>query len=152
MRPLIAALALAATLAGCATAPPAPSAGGWSFDYDAAQSLAIATQREPGGAVTATFTCRAPSGDLTITDYTLPSASRATVTVGGFEMQAPARGETVDGRAALVVPLPQSPPALAAVREGVSMMVSAGGRRHALAAGAARHFQLVAQSCWPTGS
>jgi len=152
MRTLLAAAVVSAALAGCATAPPAPSAGGWSFDYDAAESLAIATQREPGGTVTATFTCRAPNGDLTITDFTLPGASRATVTVGGFEMQAPARSETVAGRAALVVPLPQSPPALAAVREGVAMTIGAGGRRHALAAGAARHFQLVAQSCWPSGS
>lgn len=146
MRWIIAALALS-SLAACASAP-TPSSGGWSYGYDAGRGLATATQREPGGSTSATFTCRPPNGDLTITDYTLAGSGEATIRVGSYEMRASARSE--GGR--LVIALPQSPPALAAAVPGAAMSISAGGSTHALAPGAAERFSEVANACWQRGS
>ncbi len=148
MRIALAAAALS-FLAACATAPATPSAGGWSLAYDARNGETVATQREPGGAVTAAISCRAPNGDLRIADYTLAAAGgEARVTVGGMSVEAPARR---DG-GALVVSLAQSPPILAAVGNGAPMSVSAGGRTHALAQGASIKLREVALACWPQGS
>lgn len=148
MRFVIAA-SLCLALAACASAPMgAPDAGGWSIGYDPASRLATASQRDPSGRVTATFTCRGPDGDLMITDYGLSGASEATVTVGALSIRVPARS----GGGGLSIALPQRPPILSAAGNNAQMAIAAGGRSHVLAAGASLKLREVADACWPQGS
>lgn len=156
MRHLIAAAALLA-LSACASAPPpAASAGGWTYAYDAAHGQAIATQTEPNGSVSATFSCQPPTGDLVVADYSLARGAgdaQATIRVDTFSITVPARyGSGATGQPALLVPLPQRPPVLAAARAGVPMTIAVGGRSHELAEGAAQKLQEVAYACWTSGS
>ncbi|HVK80303.1 MAG TPA: hypothetical protein VM915_06800, partial [Verrucomicrobiae bacterium] len=46
---------------------------GWTYAY--VEGVATATQRDDRGRVTATMTCRPPTGDIVITDYTLARAA-----------------------------------------------------------------------------
>jgi hypothetical protein len=77
MRSFVAATLLALGLIGADGAHQAARAdeAGWTYAY--AGGVATATQRDDRGRVTATLTCRPPSGDIIITDYTLARDRRA---------------------------------------------------------------------------
>jgi hypothetical protein len=51
---------------------------GWSYAY--AEGVATATQRDDRGRITATMTCRPPTGDIVITDFTLGRHARRATT------------------------------------------------------------------------
>ncbi len=140
---------LAAAAFAAITLAAGPAAANWTFGYDTTAGLVTATNMD-GDDVAVSFTCRPPSGEILITDYTFGRVrgNQAAVRVGDLTINVPARGERVNRRRALVIPLPQSPPVLAAVREGVPMSVAIGGRTHELAAGAGVKLREVAQSCW----
>lgn len=146
MRQFIAAAALCA-LAACATAPSGPAPGGWSYAYDASAGLATATLVESGGSVAVKFTCRPPSGDLTIQDYTL-RGGEATITIGSYSTNADAQSG-----GPLTLAFPQSPPLLAAAAQpSAQISIRAGGRTHMLADGAGTKLREVANACWPQGN
>lgn len=150
MRKLIAA-------AVCAVALGAPSAvlaqqnqPGWSYAYT--DGVAAATQRDDRGRITATFTCRPPTGDIVVTDYTLgPRARRVTtaaVGLGNLTVNVPA---TVEGRgrqARVVINLPQRPPILAGANERDVVTVTVNNQSHTYAAGSAMRLKEVAYGCW----
>ena len=78
MRKLLAAAACVLTLAvpGVSSAQQA----GWQYAY--VDGVATATQSDDRGRVTATLTCRPPTGDIVITDYTLARAARLRAQLG----------------------------------------------------------------------
>ena len=53
---------------------PAQQQEGWTYAYT--EGVATATQRDSRGRVTATLTCRPPTGDIIVTDYTLAGEAR----------------------------------------------------------------------------
>ena len=63
MRKLLAACVCVVTLAAPAGAP-AQEREGWTYAY--VEGVATATQRNDDGRVTATLTCRPPTGDIVI--------------------------------------------------------------------------------------
>jgi len=142
---------LAAAAFAALTLAAGPAAANWTFGYDTTAGLVTATNMD-GNNVAVSFTCRPPTGEILITDYTLGRVrgTEAAVRVGDLTINVPARAERVNRRRAVVIPLPQSPPVLAAVREGVPMSVGIGGRTHELAPGAGVKLREVAQSCWVT--
>lgn len=149
MRKLIAAAACALAFA----APGAVSAQnqpGWQYAYT--EGVATATQRDDRGRVTATLTCRPPTGDIVITDYTLgPRARRvstAGVTLGNLTINVPA---TVEGRgrqARVLINLPQRPPILAGVQERDVITVTVNNQTHTYLAGSGIRLKEVAYACW----
>ncbi|MGE3142135.1 MAG: hypothetical protein AB7L65_02335 [Hyphomonadaceae bacterium] len=125
--------------------------GAWMYAYDTAAGMAVARQQDRRGDVAAMFSCRPPNGDLTIADFELgrQRTQTATVRIGDLSITVPARNDRVNGDRALVIPLPQSPPVLAGVREGAVMTISVGNRSHTLAQGAGQKLREVAYACWP---
>ena len=80
------------------------------------------------GRVTATLTCRPPTGDIVVTDYTLARDARgartAAVRIGAMSVNVPM---TLEGRGrnrAVVINLPQRPPILAAVQPNDRLSVT----------------------------
>lgn len=142
-----------ACLGLAAAVPAAAQSAAWSFVYDGGSGLATATMRDDGD-VAVTFTCQAPAGEIMVSDFTLGRgrASTATIRIGEFSMNVPSRVERVGRKRALVIPLPQSPPVLAAVGPDRAMTISAGGRSHTLAPGAGERLREVAYNCWSQGS
>jgi opacity protein-like surface antigen len=149
MRKLLAgavcALALAAPGAGVAQNQP-----GWSYAYT--EGVATATQRDDRGRVTATFTCRPPTGDIVVTDYTLgPRARRATtagVTLGNLTVNVPAAVEGRGRQARVVINLPQRPPILASAQERDVVTVTVNNQTHTYQPGSAMRLKEVAYGCW----
>ena len=149
MRILIAAAVCAFAFAapGAVMAQQSP---GWSYSYT--DGVAAATQRDDRGRVTATFTCRPPTGDIVITDYTLgPRARRvstAGVTLGNLTVNVPASVEGRGRQARVVINLPQRPPILAGVQERDVVTVTVNDATHAYQAGSALRLKEVAYGCW----
>lgn len=149
MRKLTAALACLAMLA-------VPSLGaaqeqeGWTYAY--AEGVATATQRDDRGRVTATFTCRPPTGDIIITDYSFGRAARnvstAAVRLGNLTVNIPA---TVEGRgrnARVLINLPQRPPILAGAQETDVVTVTVNNQERVYQRGSATRLREVAYACW----
>lgn len=155
MRRLAAAMIVALGLIGAGAAGQAARAdeGGWTYAY--AGGVATATQRDDRGRVTATLTCRPPTGDLIITDYTLTRDRRArtaSVGIGNMTINVPASVDRAENGRALIVRLPQRPPILAAVQPSDRLTVAVGGRSHTYLAGSATRMNEVAYACWQGGS
>lgn len=149
MRKLIAACVCAAALSAPAIAP-AQGQDGWSYAY--VEGVATATQRDDRGRVTATLTCRPPSGDIVIRDYTLVRRARgantAAVRIGAMQVNVPM---TLEGRGrdrAVVINLPQRPPILAAVQPTDRLSVTIGNETHTYLEGGPAKMREVAYACW----
>ena len=108
--------------------------------------------RDDRGRVTATFTCRPPTGDIIVTDYTLgPRARRVTtasVGLGNLTVNVPASVEGRGRQARVVINLPQRPPILAGANERDIVTVTVNNQAHAYLAGSATRLKEVAYGCW----
>lgn len=147
MRKTLAAVACVLVLAMPGVAPAQSS--GWTYAYT--NGVATATERD-GDRILATLTCRPPTGDIVITDYSLGRAGRrarqASVRIGAMSVNVPA---TVSGRgraAALVINLPQRPPILAAVQPNDRLSVTVNGQTHTFREGGPAKMREVAYGCW----
>ena len=127
---------------------------GWTYQY--IEGIAIATQRNLDGDVTATMTCRPPDGVLVITDHTFNRAARgvetAAVRVGALSINVPAESQGRGRRARVTVDLPQSPPVLAGVRAEDELSVTVNGTTHTYGRGSGQQMKDVAYACWTGGS
>lgn len=142
---LVAALVLAAP-----GVSPAQEREGWSYAYT--NGVATATQRDDNGRVTATLTCRPPTGDIVVTDFTLARRARnartADVRIGVMSVNVPM---TLQGRGrnrSVVINLPQRPPILAAVQPNDRLSVTVNGQTHTYLAGGPEKMKEVAWACW----
>jgi hypothetical protein len=140
----------------CAAALVAPSVSsgqereGWSYAYT--DGVATATQRDGRGRVTATLTCRPPTGDIVVTDYTLARSARgartAAVRIGAMSVNVPM---TLEGRGrnrAVVINLPQRPPILAAVQPNDRLSVTVNNQTATYLEGGPQKMKEVAYACW----
>lgn len=123
-----------------------------SITYAYVEGVATATQRDDDGRVTATMTCRPPTGDIVISDFTLARSARratiATVGVGAMSVNVPM---TLEGRGrnrAVTINLPQRPPILAGVQPTDRVTVTVNGQTHTYLAGSANRMKEVAFACW----
>lgn len=140
----------------CALAVAAPSAGhaqsqaGWSYEY--VNGVATATERDERGRVTATLTCRPPTGDIVISDYTLVRAARRATTsavrIGAMSINVPSRVEGRGRDRALTINLPQRPPILAAVQPTDQLSVTINNETHTFRDGGPQKMKEVAYACW----
>lgn len=119
---------------------------GWSYAY--VDGVATATETDGRGRVTATLTCRPPTGDIVITDYSANGRTRRATTVavriGALSVNVPSRSE---GRA-LVISLPQRPPILAAVQPTDRLSVTVGNDTRTFQDGGPTRMKEVAYACW----
>ncbi|ANP47526.1 hypothetical protein [Candidatus Viadribacter manganicus] len=140
----------------CAAAMAVPSVSsaqqqeGWSYAYT--DGVATATQRDNRGRVTATLTCRPPTGDIVVTDYTLARNARnartAAVRIGVMSVNVPM---TLEGRGrnrTVVINLPQRPPILAAVQPNDRLSVTVNNQTVTYLEGGPARMREVAYGCW----
>lgn len=148
MRKLVAAIVFAAALAAPSMAPAQNSA--WTYAY--VDGVATATQRDDRGRVTATLTCRPPTGDIVVTDYTLGRhgrrATTSAVRIGAMSVNVPSRVEGRGRNQALVINLPQRPPILAAVQPTDRLSVTVNNQTHTYLEGGPNRMKEVAYACW----
>jgi len=148
MRKLLAAAACVLTLAvpGVSSAQQA----GWQYAY--VDGVATATQSDDRGRVTATLTCRPPTGDIVITDYTLARAARrqthAAVRIGAMSVNVPMQTAGRGRSAAVTINLPQRPPILAAVQPTDQLSVTINNQTHTYLDGGPTRMKEVAYACW----
>lgn len=146
MRKLLAACVCVLAL----SAPAMAQQEGWTYAYT--DGVATATQRNDDGRVTATLTCRPPTGDIVIHDYTLGRAGRraqtAAVRIGAMQVNVPSAVEGRGRNAALVINLPQRPPILAAVQPNDRLSVTVGDETHTYLEGGPARMREVAYGCW----
>lgn len=144
------AAAVCALAFGAAGSVSAQNQPGWSYAYT--DGVATATQRDDRGRITATFTCRPPTGDIVVTDYTLgPRARRVTtaaVGLGNLTVNIPASVEGRGRQARVVINLPQRPPILAGANERDVVTVTVNNQSHTYLAGSAMRLKEVAYGCW----
>jgi hypothetical protein len=142
---LVSALALAAP--GVA---PAQQQAGWSYAY--VDGVATATQRDERGRVTATLTCRPPTGDIVVTDFTLARSARgartAAVRIGAMSVNVPMSLEGRGRNRSVVINLPQRPPILAAVQPSDRLSVTVNNETHTYLDGGPQRMREVAYACW----
>jgi hypothetical protein len=147
MRKLLAACVCIATLASVA---PAQAQEGWTYAY--IEGVATATQRDQHDRVTATLTCRPPTGDIVIHDYTLVRRARgsstAAVRIGAMQVNVPMSLEGRGRDRAVVINLPQRPPILAAVQPTDRLSVTIGNETHTYLDGGPTKMREVAYACW----
>lgn len=148
MRKLLAALVGLAAFSVPGVSP--AQQAGWTYAYT--NGVATATERDDRGRVTSTLTCRPPTGDIVITDYTMARAARragtVAVRIGAMTVHVPG---TVQGRGrerALVINLPQRPPILAAVQPTDRLSVTVNNQTHTFSEGAPAKMAEVAYGCW----
>jgi hypothetical protein len=129
---------------------PAQQREGWSYAY--LEGVATATQRGRDGNVTATLTCRPPTGDIVVTDYTLARAARraetAAVRIGALSVNVPMSLEGRGRDRAVVINLPQRPPILAAVQPNDRLSVTVNSETHTYLEGGPARMREVAYACW----
>lgn len=149
MRKLVVGVVCAVAMAVPSVAP-AQQQGGWSYAY--VEGVATATQRDSRGRVTATLTCRPPTGDIVVTDYTLVRNARnartAAVRIGAMSVNVPM---TLEGRGrnrGVVINLPQRPPILAAVQPNDRLSVTVNNETHTYMDGGPAKMREVAYACW----
>jgi hypothetical protein len=149
MRKLLAAGVVVLTLAIPGMAP-AQQQQGWSYDY--IDGVATATERDNHGRVTATLTCRPPTGDIVISDFTLvrpgQRARTSAVRVGAMQVNVPSRVEGRGRNAALTINLPQRPPILAAVQPTDQLSITVGNQTRTFQDGGPQKMKEVAYACW----
>lgn len=123
---------------------------GWTYAYT--DGVATATERDSNGRVTATLTCRPPTGDIVITDYSLARAGRrantAAVRIGALSVNVPASVQGRGRERALVINLPQRPPILAAVQPNDQLSVTVNNQTHTFRDGGPDKMKEVAYGCW----
>ncbi len=150
MRKLVAATVCVLALAAPGVGVAQQNQPGWQYAYT--EGVATATQRDDRGRVTATLTCRPPTGDIVITDYTLGQRARrattAGVTLGNLTINVPASVEGRGRQARLLINLPQRPPILAGVQERDVITVTVNNESHTYQAGSALRLKEVAYACW----
>lgn len=146
----LAALFVCVAVASVPAVSSAQNQEGWSYAYT--DGVATATQRDDRGRITATFTCRPPTGDIVITDYTFGRAARnvstASVRLGNLAVNIPA---TVEGRgrnARVLINLPQRPPILAGAQESDVVTVTVNNEERVYQRGSATRLREVAYACW----
>ncbi len=129
---------------------PAQQQEGWSYAY--LEGVATATLRDDRGRTTATLTCRPPTGDIVLTDFTLArnarGASQAAVRIGAMAVNVPM---TLEGRGrnrTVVVNLPQRPPILAAVQPNDRLSITVNNQTVTYADGGPARMREVAYACW----
>jgi hypothetical protein len=142
----------------CAMAWAAPSVApaqqqeGWSYAY--VEGVATATQRDARGRTTATLTCRPPTGDIVLTDYTVAQgrgargATQAAVRIGAMSVNVPM---TIEGRGrnrTAVINLPQRPPILAAVQPTDRLSITVNNQTVTYMDGGPAKMREVAYACW----
>jgi hypothetical protein len=140
----------------CAVALAVPSASvaqqqeGWTYAY--LEGVATATQRDDRGRVTATMTCRPPTGDIVITDYTLARVARrattAGVRIGNLTVNVPMELSGRGRNRVVTINLPQRPPILAAVQPTDRVSVTVNNETHTYLAGSADRMKEIAYACW----
>ncbi|MBL8537415.1 MAG: hypothetical protein JNM59_08435 [Hyphomonadaceae bacterium] len=139
--------ALALALPGAA---PAQQQAGWTYAY--VDGVATATERDDRGRVTATLTCRPPTGDIILADYTLSRAGRrantSAVRIGAMSVNVPSRIEGRGRERALTINLPQRPPILAAVQPTDQLSVTVNNQTRTFARGGPEKMKEVAYACW----
>jgi len=148
MRKLLAAVVCTVALVAPSAAPAQQS--GWQYAY--VDGVATATQRDERGRVTATLTCRPPTGDIVVTDYTLGRAARratqSAVRIGAMTVNVPSSVQGRGRNAALVINLPQRPPILAAVQPTDRLSVTVNNETHTYLEGGPQRMREVAYACW----
>lgn len=149
MRRLLAAgLCVAALVA--APGEVAAQQGRWTYAYT--DGVATATERDGRDRVTATITCRPPTGDIILTDFTLAGEARrarsSTVRIGQGAVTVPSRVEGRGRNRALVINLPQRPPILAAVQPTDQLTVTVNNHTRTYASGGPDKMKEVAYGCW----
>lgn len=149
MRKLLAAACVVAAAVASPSAGVAQS-GSWTYAY--IDGVATATQRDDDGRVTATLTCRPPTGDIVLTDYIMARHARratiAAVRIGAMSVNVPM---TLEGRGrsrAVVINLPQRPPILAAVQPTDRLSVTINNETHTYEDGGPAKMREVAYACW----
>lgn len=149
MRKLLVGIVCAAAMA-VPSVSPAQQQEGWSYAYT--DGVATATQRDNRGRVTATLTCRPPTGDIVVTDYTLARNARnartAAVRIGVMSVNVPM---TLEGRGrnrTVVINLPQRPPILAAVQPNDRLSVTVNNQTVTYLEGGPARMREVAYGCW----
>lgn len=151
MRKLLVGVVCAMALAAPSVAP-AQQQEGWSYAY--LEGVATATQRDSRGRTMATLTCRPPTGDIVLTDYTLGNdrrargATQAGVRIGAMIVNVPM---TIEGRGrnrTVVVNLPQRPPILAAVQPNDRLSLTVNNQTVTYADGGPTKMREVAYACW----
>ena len=149
MRKLLVGVVCAMALAAPSVAP-AQQQEGWSYAY--LEGVATATLRDGRGRTTATLTCRPPTGDIVLTDFTLArsarGASQASVRIGAMAVNVPM---TLEGRGrnrAVSINLPQRPPILAAVQPNERLSVTVNNQTVTYAEGGPARMREVAYACW----
>ena len=149
MRKILAACVCVLALAAPGVSP-AQQQEGWTYAY--IEGVATATERDDHGRVTATLTCRPPTGDILLTDYTLARrAGRATtsaVRIGAMSVNVPSRVEGRGRTRALVIALPQRPPILAAVQPTDRLSVTVNNQTVTYLEGGPARMREVAYACW----
>jgi hypothetical protein len=139
--------ALALAIPGASTAQDQP---GWSYAY--ANGVAMATQRDDRGRVTATMACQPPVGDIILSDYTLGRAGRrastSAVRIGNMSVNVPSRVEGGGRNARLIINLPQRPPILAGVQQTDRVSVTVNNETRTYLSGSAMRMKEVAYACW----
>jgi hypothetical protein len=149
MRKLLVGFVCAAAMA-VPSVSPAQQQEGWSYAY--VEGVATATLRDNRGRVTATLTCRPPTGDIVVTDYTLArsarGASQASVRIGAMAVNVPMSLEGRGRNRAVVVNLPQRPPILAAVQPNDRLSVTVNNQTVTYADGGPARMREVAYACW----
>ncbi|MGD9968724.1 MAG: hypothetical protein AB7T59_19555 [Hyphomonadaceae bacterium] len=132
------------------TVSPAQEREGWSYAY--VEGVATATQRDERGRVTATLTCRPPTGDIVVTDYTLARNARgaetAAVRIGAMSVNVPMSVEGRGRNRSVVINLPQRPPILAAVQPNDRLSVTVNNETHTYMDGGPQRMKEVAYACW----
>ncbi len=98
------------------------------------------------------LTCRPPTGDIVLTDFTLArsarGASQASVRIGAMAVNVPM---TLEGRGrnrAVSINLPQRPPILAAVQPNDRLSVTVNNQTVTYAEGGPARMREVAYACW----
>lgn len=149
MRKLMVGLVCAAAIAAPSAAP-AQQREGWSYAYT--DGVATATQRDSRGRITATLTCRPPTGDIVVTDYTLArnarNARNAAVRIGAMSVNVPMSLEGRGRNRSVVINLPQRPPILAAVQPTDRLSVTVNNETHTYMEGGPQKMKEVAYACW----
>lgn len=151
MRKLLVGVVCAAALA-VPSVSPAQQQEGWSYAY--VEGVATATQRDNRGRTTATLTCRPPTGDIVVTDYTLASsrrtrgATQASVRIGVMAVNVPMTFEGRGRNRTVVINLPQRPPILAAVQPNDRLSVTVNNETVTYLEGGPARMREVAYACW----
>jgi hypothetical protein len=151
MRKLLVGVVCAMALAAPSVAP-AQQQEGWSYAY--IEGVATATQRDNRGRTTATLTCRPPTGDIVITDYTLASvrrtrgATQASVRIGVMSVNVPMTFEGRGRNRTVVINLPQRPPILAAVQPNDRLSVTVNNETVTYLDGGPARMREIAYACW----